>query len=39
MVETGSTYREVEDELDIAPSTMSGIMDRGERYLSVNKNG
>ncbi|UPW01073.1 recombinase family protein [Halorussus gelatinilyticus] len=39
MVETGSTYREVEDELEIVPSTMSGIMDRKEQYLSLNKNG
>lgn len=39
MIETGSTYRDVEDELDIAPSTMSGIMDRKEQYLSLNKSG
>mgnify|MGYP000336124818 FL=1 len=39
MVVTGSTYREVEDKLDIAPSTISGIMDRREQYLSVSKNG
>jgi len=33
MVERGASYREVEDELDIVPSTMSGIMGRKERYL------
>ncbi len=39
MVEAGSTYREVEDELDIAPATMSGIMDRRNQYLNASKNG
>ena len=33
MVEDGSTYRDIEDELGIAPSTMSGVMDQKERYL------
>jgi len=40
MVEAGSTYREVEDELDIAPATMrSSIMDRRDQYLNASKNG
>ncbi len=33
MVEDGATYRDVEEELGIAPSTMSGVMDRRDRYL------
>jgi len=33
MVEEGATYADVEEELDIAPSTMSGVMKRQERYL------
>ena len=33
MVESGSSYREVERELDIAPSTMSGVMERKDRYV------
>ncbi|MBX0322930.1 recombinase family protein [Halomicroarcula sp. F13] len=33
MVEDGATYRDVQEELDIAPSTMSGVMDRRDRYL------
>lgn len=37
MVEDGQTYREVKDKLGIAPSTMSGVMDRKERYLQERK--
>ena len=33
MVESGATYRDVQEELGIAPSTMSGVMDRRDRYL------
>jgi DNA invertase Pin-like site-specific DNA recombinase len=33
MVENGATYRDVQEELGIAPSTMSGVMDRRDRYL------
>lgn len=33
MVQDGATYREVQDELGIAPSTMSAVMDRRDRYL------
>ncbi|WP_049984100.1 recombinase family protein [Halorubrum sp. BV1] len=33
MVDDGATYRDVEEELGIAPSTMSGVMDRRDRYL------
>jgi len=33
MVEDGATYRDVQEELGIAPSTMSGVMDRRDRYL------
>lgn len=33
MVEDGATYRDVEEELGIAPSTMSGVMNRRDRYL------
>lgn len=33
MVEDGATYRDVEKELGIAPSTMSGVMNRRDRYL------
>jgi len=33
MVEDGATYRDVQEELDIAASTMSGVMDRRDRYL------
>jgi len=33
MIDEGSTYREVEQELEIAPSTMSHIMNRREQYL------
>lgn len=33
MVEDGATYRDVEEELGIAPSTMSGVMDRRDHYL------
>lgn len=39
MVENGATYREIEEELNIAPSTMSGIMDRKEKYLGAIENG
>jgi DNA invertase Pin-like site-specific DNA recombinase len=35
MVEDGTTYREVQEELDIAPSTMSGVMGRKELYLNA----
>lgn len=33
MVEDGATYAHVHEELGISPSTMSGVMDRKERYL------
>jgi DNA invertase Pin-like site-specific DNA recombinase len=33
MVKEGATYRDVQEELDIAPSTMSSVMKRRERYL------
>lgn len=33
MAEDDHTYREVEEELGITPSTLSGVMDREERYL------
>lgn len=33
MVEDGATYSDVQEELGIAPSTMSGVMDRRDRYL------
>lgn len=33
MVEDGATYRDVQEELGIAPSTLSGVMDRRDRYL------
>lgn len=33
MVEDGATYADVEEELGIPPSTMSGVMGRCERYL------
>jgi DNA invertase Pin-like site-specific DNA recombinase len=33
MVENGATYADVDEELGISPSTMSGVMDRKERYL------
>ena len=33
MVEDGATYADVHEELGISPSTMSGVMDRKERYL------
>jgi hypothetical protein len=33
MVENGSTYRDVQEELGIAPSTMSGVMKHRDRYL------
>lgn len=33
MVDDGATYRDVQEELGIAPSTMSGVMKRRERYL------
>lgn len=32
MVENGATYSDVQEELDIAPSTMSGVMKRRDRY-------
>jgi len=35
MVEDGATYADVEERLDIAPSTMSGVMNRRERYLQA----
>lgn len=35
MVEGGATYADVQDELGIAPSTMSGVMGRRDRYLDV----
>jgi DNA invertase Pin-like site-specific DNA recombinase len=34
MVEDGATYADVQEELGIAPSTMSGVMKRRDRYLS-----
>ena len=34
MVEHGATYADVQEELGIAPSTMSGVMKRRGRYLS-----
>lgn len=33
MVDEGATYRDVEEEIGIAPSTMSRIIDRREQYL------
>lgn len=33
LVEDGATYRDVQEELGIAPSTMSGVMNRRDRYL------
>lgn len=33
MVEEGATYRDVQEELGIAPSTMSSVMKRRDRYL------
>lgn len=33
MVENGATYRDVHDELGIAPATMTGVMKRRDRYL------
>jgi len=33
LVDEGGTYADVEEELGIAPSTMSGVMKRKERYL------
>jgi len=35
MVEDGATYADVEERLDIASSTMSGVMNRRERYLQA----
>lgn len=37
MVEDGATYRDVQEELGIAPSTMSGVMNRRDRYLEEAK--
>ena len=34
MVDDGATYRHVKEDLGIAPSTMSGVMGRRERYLN-----
>lgn len=33
MVDDGATYRDVQEQLGIAPSTMSGILEHRERYL------
>lgn len=33
MVDARATYRDVQEELGIAPSTMSGVMNRRDRYL------
>jgi DNA invertase Pin-like site-specific DNA recombinase len=35
MVDKGATYREVQEQLDIPPSTMSGVMDRRDLYLNA----
>jgi len=34
MVDDGATYATVEKKLGIAPSTMTGVMNRRERYLT-----
>lgn len=33
MVDEGATYADVQEEFDIPPSTMSGVMERHDRYL------
>lgn len=33
MVEDGASYRDVQEELEIAPSTLSGVLDRKELFL------
>lgn len=33
MMEDGATYADVDEEVGISPSTMSGVMDRKDRYL------
>jgi DNA invertase Pin-like site-specific DNA recombinase len=35
MVDQGATYREVQDDLGIAPSTLSNVMERRDRYLNA----
>ena len=38
MVDDGATYRDVQEQLGIAPSTMSGILEHRERYLQKGEN-
>lgn len=35
MVENGATYSEVQEEIGIAPATMTGVMNRREKYLEA----
>jgi hypothetical protein len=39
MVVSGATYDNLEEKLDIAPSTMTGFIRRRERYLGAIEDG